>query len=85
MFIFPFCILDNTFANPYACPLTYTALTPWLGNCSRISDIVPKTEVFKGLSQKDKAFTSSFGLEMDEDTILQVLESKTVCTVLLFC
>ncbi|XP_058607047.1 uncharacterized protein LOC131524190 isoform X3 [Onychostoma macrolepis] len=65
----------NTFANPYACPLTYTAFTPWLGNCSRISDIVPKTEVF--LSQKDRAFTSSCGLVMDEDTILQVLESKT--------
>ncbi|XP_073685728.1 uncharacterized protein [Garra rufa] len=66
----------NKSANPYARPLTYTAFTPWLGNHSRLSDIVPKTEVFKGLSQKDRAFTSSCGLEMDEDAILQVLESK---------
>ncbi|KAL1277206.1 hypothetical protein QQF64_023879 [Cirrhinus molitorella] len=67
---------DGNIANPYARPLTYTAFTPWLGNHSRVSDIVPKTEVFKGLSQKDRAFTSSCGSEMDEDAILQVLESK---------
>ncbi|XP_073672001.1 uncharacterized protein [Paramisgurnus dabryanus] len=67
----------NKCANPYSRPLTYTAFTPWLGNCSRISDIVPKTEVYKVLSQKDRAFTSSCGLEIDEEAIMQVLESKT--------
>ncbi len=64
--------------NPFSSSLTYSAFTPWIGQYSRISDVIPKTEIFKGLSQKDRLWTKRPNEEFDEDRILQVLETKGV-------
>ncbi|KAF1392466.1 hypothetical protein PFLUV_G00028200 [Perca fluviatilis] len=62
--------------KPYTHPLTYSAFTPWLGEAVRINDLVPKTEILKGLSPKDQATTSGTASAIDEDTILRVLDSR---------
>lgn len=49
-----------------------------MGQHTRNSDTLPKTEVFKGLSYSDRASTSRVAKEIDEDHILQVLDSKSV-------
>ncbi|XP_077096041.1 uncharacterized protein LOC143747262 [Siphateles boraxobius] len=41
-----------------------------------MSDVIPKTEILKGLSQKDRLWTKRTDEEFDEDRILQVLELK---------
>lgn len=41
-------------------------------------ETLPKTEIFKGLSQSDRASTSKDGKDIDKDQILQVLDSKSV-------
>ncbi|XP_076839097.1 uncharacterized protein LOC143484316 [Brachyhypopomus gauderio] len=66
----------TTMTNPYKTTLTYSAFTPWLGPDIRLHDVVPKTEILKGLSQKDQAVSSRGGLNIDEDAILQALDSK---------
>ncbi|XP_067227090.1 uncharacterized protein [Chanodichthys erythropterus] len=67
---------DGSSQNPFSSPLTYSAFTPWIGQNSRMSDVIPKTEIFKGLSQKDRLWTKRPIEEFDEDRILQVLETK---------
>ncbi|KAL6481153.1 hypothetical protein MHYP_G00092330 [Metynnis hypsauchen] len=38
--------------NPFSSILTYSELAPWIGENTRAGDIVPKTEILKGLWQK---------------------------------
>ncbi|XP_041947212.1 uncharacterized protein LOC121708549 isoform X1 [Alosa sapidissima] len=65
-------------ANPYTCPVTYSSFTPWLGEEVRVSDVVPKTEVLKGLFQKGQSPSSEIVFETDEEAaILKVLESNS--------
>ncbi|KAG1930138.1 hypothetical protein F2P79_022560 [Pimephales promelas] len=47
-------LCDGSCQNPFSSSLTYSAFTPWIGQYSRMSDVIPKTEILKGLSQKDR-------------------------------
>ncbi|KAG9283629.1 HMG domain-containing protein 3-like [Astyanax mexicanus] len=67
---------EDTSSNPFSSPLTYSVFTPWIGKHSRINDVVPKTEIFKGLSQKYRESSRKANLEIDEDQILQLLDCK---------
>ncbi|KAA0721253.1 hypothetical protein E1301_Tti018150s11, partial [Triplophysa tibetana] len=67
---------DESASNPFASSLTYSAFPPWIGQCSRLSDVIPKTEILKGLSQKDRLWTKRPSEEVDEDSILQILDTK---------
>ncbi len=65
--------------NPFSSPLTYSAFAPWIGQHTRLHDKLPKTEVFKGLSQSERVSSvCRKSQDVDEDQILQILDSKSV-------
>lgn len=49
-----------------------------MGQHTRTSDTLPKTEVFKGLSFSDRASSSRVAKDIDEDQIWQILDAKSV-------
>ncbi|KAL6488972.1 hypothetical protein MHYP_G00027130 [Metynnis hypsauchen] len=67
---------DTTAINPFTSMLPYSAFTPWVGKHTRVHDVIPKTEIVKGLSEKEHATLSQGTYCIDEDAILSVLESK---------
>nr|XP_055024083.1 uncharacterized protein LOC129414162 [Misgurnus anguillicaudatus] len=69
---------DDTCSNPFSSSLSYSAFTPWIGQYSRMSNVIPKTEIYKGLSQKDRLCPKRANEEVDEDKIRQILDTKVV-------
>lgn len=61
--------LSGSSQNPLSSSLTYSAFIPWIGQFSRISGVIPKTDILKGLSQKDRLWTKRTDEEFDEDRI----------------
>ena len=52
---------------------------PWIGPASRIGDVVPKTEVLKGLANRPTAEPKPRkGPCLDEEELLRLMESKKV-------
>ncbi|XP_050987564.1 uncharacterized protein LOC127178630, partial [Labeo rohita] len=67
---------DDASSNPFRSTLSYSGFAPWMGQHTRRSETLPKTGIFKGLSQSDRASTSkerTNGKDIDEDQILHVL------------
>ncbi|XP_076866870.1 uncharacterized protein LOC143518315 [Brachyhypopomus gauderio] len=64
--------------NPFSNMLTYSDLAPWIGVNTRTGDIVPKTELLKGLWKKTNVGRECqvANTEMNEDYILDLLEKK---------
>lgn len=58
---------------------TYSALAPWMGKHTRAGNILPKTEVKKGLKKRSGETKASSIQKVDEDVLLALLESKKVC------
>ncbi|KAF4116706.1 hypothetical protein G5714_004195 [Onychostoma macrolepis] len=69
---------DDSSNNPSSSPLTYSALAPWIGQHTRLHDKLPKTEVFKGLSQSERVSSvCRESQDIGEEHILQILDSKS--------
>uniref|UniRef100_A0AAQ4PPL1 C2H2-type domain-containing protein n=1 Tax=Gasterosteus aculeatus aculeatus TaxID=481459 RepID=A0AAQ4PPL1_GASAC len=65
----------TTTVNPYRSLLSYSTLAPWMGKDTRAGNILPKTEVKKGL-KKRSGETMVSNQKVDEDLIHALLESK---------
>ena len=70
-------ILGSSIKNPYSINSSYSTLAPWMGKDVRIGDVLPKTEVKKGL-QKRQGTSRPATNKVDEDRILVLLDSKNV-------
>ncbi|XP_041863738.1 uncharacterized protein LOC121653996 [Melanotaenia boesemani] len=63
--------------NPFWEKLDHSNFTPWIGAHSRIGDIVPKTELLKGLTHNVTVGSKSKEDQgMNEDELLRLVESK---------
>jgi len=67
------------FNNPFKSPLTYSAFSAWIGKHTRVDGKVPKTEIYKGLSQSERVNSVYCeSRQVDEDQISQILDSRSV-------
>lgn len=79
------CLLKGTsVANPYSTTPGHSTLAPWMGENTRVGNILPKTEVKKALKRKPDDIKHP-AKKMNEDIILEIIESKKVYVVLIYC
>ncbi|KAL7396910.1 hypothetical protein ABVT39_013480 [Epinephelus coioides] len=62
-------------ANPFRSRLSYSSLAPWMGKHTRVGNILPKTEIKKGLKKRSGETTVS-SQKVDEDIRHALLDSK---------
>lgn len=68
-------LLSGTMANPYFTSMHHSNLAPWMGKRTRVGDILPKTEVNKGLKRRQEGIKVQ-PKNINENSILELLESK---------
>ena len=73
--------IGTSVANPYSTSLHHSTLAPWMGEHTRKGNILPKTEVKKAMKKRtdDPKHPPK---PINEDIILNMIESRKVCIVL---
>ncbi|KAK0156411.1 hypothetical protein N1851_000281 [Merluccius polli] len=77
-------ISGTSVANPYSSTPGHSTLAPWMGENTRVGNILPKTEVKKALKRKPDDIKHP-GKKINEDIILEIIESKKLYVVLIYC
>uniref|UniRef100_A0A8P4FW34 Ubiquitin-like protease family profile domain-containing protein n=1 Tax=Dicentrarchus labrax TaxID=13489 RepID=A0A8P4FW34_DICLA len=68
-------ISGTSVANPYSTTPGHSTLAPWMGENTRVGNILPKTEVKKALKRKPDDIKPP-AKKINEDIILEIIESK---------
>ena len=70
--------LIGTFVtNPYPTSVGHSTLAPWMGEHTRVGNILPKTEVKKALKKRTDDHKQPTE-KINEDIILDIIDSKRV-------
>lgn len=74
-------------ANPYHNSVGHSTLAPWMGEHTRVGKTLPKTEFRKAMKKNPDAETKHPLKKINEDIILDLLDSKKVhfMLILLVC
>ncbi|ROJ64739.1 hypothetical protein DPX16_3761 [Anabarilius grahami] len=67
----------TTVANPFSTSVRHSTLAPWMGEHTRVGNVLPKTEAKKTMKKK-KDDIKHHPQKINEDILLQLLESKKV-------
>ncbi|XP_077936579.1 uncharacterized protein LOC144383347 [Gasterosteus aculeatus] len=68
-------ISGSSVANPYCLSVGHSTLAPWMGEHTRVGNVLPKTEVKKAMKRKTGDFKHP-PKKINEDIILKLIESK---------
>lgn len=63
-------------ANPFCTPVRHSTLAPWMGQHTRVGNILPKTEVKKAMKKRKPDDIKHHPKQMNEDIIHEIIESK---------
>lgn len=67
-------------ANPFSTSVGHSTLAPWMGEHTRVGNVLPKTEDKKAMKKKKDEIKQP-PKNINEDIILQLIESKKVYIV----
>lgn len=70
-------------ANPFCTPVRHSTLALWMGQHTRVGNILQKTEVKKAMKKRNPNDIKHHLKQMNEDIRHEIIESKKVCIELI--